>query len=241
MEWNRSSNFALYVSTVTYVICDWTACIKILAIFFCFRSIQMFLLSTKKITHFDTVSHTQLERSITRVVVVLFHNEHWSRSLSQWWWSDECCDDQMNACEQLTCEQSPMAVDGPLHAGGEIVFPTPTIIWWSWSCSRWWLWSLSQWWSCGWAALLWQPVIIIIVLFGKRPHLSTFLCTLLIMIRIFMITTIKLIKTMLITWMEGRRRELYSQKRHHEVSVSYFPTLSTRKCVSPLCRFKFLL
>ena len=25
---------------------------------------------------------------------------------------DDCCDDQMSACEQLSCEQSPMAVDG---------------------------------------------------------------------------------------------------------------------------------
>ena len=30
----------------------------------------------------------------------------------------DCCDDQMSACEQLTCEQSPMAVDGPLCSGG---------------------------------------------------------------------------------------------------------------------------
>ena len=39
----------------------------------------------------------------------------------------DCCDDQMSACEQLTCEQSPMAVDGPLFSGaGGIVLPTPT-------------------------------------------------------------------------------------------------------------------
>ena len=206
----------------------------------------MFLLSTKNITHFETVIHTQLERSITRIVKVN------SSFVPQWtlitiiitmmmirwvlWWSDECV-----RATDLWAESDGSGWAAPRWCSGEIVLPTPTIIWWSWSCSRWWLWSLSQWWSCGWAALLWPPVIIIIVLFGKRPHLSTFLCTLLIMIRIFMITTIKLIKTMLITWMEGRRRELYSQKRHHEVSVSYFPTLSTWKCVSPLCRFKFLL
>lgn len=89
--------------------------------------------------------------------------------------------------------------------------------------------------GCGWAALLWGEFVLPTPthdhnnhplcpsLFGNRQHFSTFWCTLpldegdvgsqpmIIIIKMILIMTIKLIKAMSMMWMEGWMGELYSR------------------------------